>query len=101
MKYYNDYKFLIKIFHSNPSLLFKTFTKSSKVSSPLPVVSNSFIKAFNSSSDIFSYKSRAIFFKFLRLIVPVLSSSNKWNAFINSSSGSLYNIFSVANSRNY
>ena len=87
--------------HKRPSEDFKTLTKSSIFNSPFPVVSNSFISALNSSSDIFSYKSLATFFKFLRLIVPVLSSSNNLKAFIYSSSGSLFNIFSVASSLNY
>lgn len=63
--------------------------------SPSPSLSNSSIIARSSSSVIFSPSSLATRLRFLRLILPLSSSSNNLNALKTSSCGSLSNIQSV------
>lgn len=63
--------------------------------SPSPSLSNSSIIAYNSSSERFSPSSLATLLRFLKLILPVLSSSNSLKALRISSTGSLSLIFDV------
>ena len=70
----------------------------SSLISPSPSLSASSIISCNSSSVIVSPNSRATLFKFLRLTLPVLSSSKRRNAFRIYSRGSRSAIFPVMSS---